>query len=180
MAVSDDHEVVPKRLFAVMGLFDFREDVGRSPGGKRREEDTFLIAEAGHCVNLLDHANARVDHLMTRDRTRKSVRLSSNSPHSLVRTRTTRKSKSRKRPTPKRLAEKLALIRQRAGMSQAEIAKALGVENRASISGYERGDREPPLPVLLGYARLAKVSTDYLIDDEMDVPRILGPTMKWP
>jgi transcriptional regulator with XRE-family HTH domain len=52
-------------------------------------------------------------------------------------------------------------------MSQGEIARAVGVENRASISGYERGEREPPLPVLLKYARLAGISTDSLIDDEV-------------
>ena len=62
-------------------------------------------------------------------------------------------------------------------MSQGEIADALGIENRASISGYERGDREPPLPILLRYARLAKVSTDFLIDDDLDVPIVLGPTV---
>lgn len=55
-------------------------------------------------------------------------------------------------------------------MSQGQIAKALGVDNRASISGYERGEREPPLPTLLAYARLAEVSTDLLIDDDLDVP----------
>ena len=107
---------------------------------------------------------------MTRARTAKTVRLSSKSPHSLVRTRTTRKSKSRKRPTPKGLPDKLRLIREHLGMSQGEIAKALGVENRASISGYERGEREPPLPTLLRYARLAHISTDDLIDDEMELP----------
>jgi len=57
------------------------------------------------------------------------------------------------------------------GMSQGEIAKALGVPNRASISGYERGDREPPLPTLLAYARLAKVSVESLIDDDMTLPK---------
>jgi transcriptional regulator with XRE-family HTH domain len=55
---------------------------------------------------------------------------------------------------------------------------ALGVENRASISGYERGEREPPLPILLAYAKLAKISTDVLIDDEMwsvaDVKKFTG------
>jgi DNA-binding XRE family transcriptional regulator len=106
---------------------------------------------------------------VTRARTAKTVRLSSNSPHSLVRTRTTRKKNSRKRPTPKGLANKLRLIREHLEMSQGEIAKALGVENRASISGYERGEREPPLPTLLRYARLARLSTDLLIDDEMEL-----------
>jgi transcriptional regulator with XRE-family HTH domain len=54
-------------------------------------------------------------------------------------------------------------------MSQGEIAKALGVDNRASISGYERGEREPPLPILLAYAKLARLSTDVLIDDEWSI-----------
>jgi transcriptional regulator with XRE-family HTH domain len=54
-------------------------------------------------------------------------------------------------------------------MSQGEIAKAVGVDNRASISGYERGEREPPLPILLRYARLVHISTDLLIDDEVEL-----------
>lgn len=107
---------------------------------------------------------------MTRARTIKTVRLSSDSSHSLVRTRTNRKKKSRRRPTPKNLAKKLAQLRNGLGLSQGEIARALGVDNRASISGYERGEREPPLPTLLAYARLAKVSVESLIDDEMDLP----------
>jgi transcriptional regulator with XRE-family HTH domain len=64
---------------------------------------------------------------------------------------------------------KLAALREKLGLSQGQIAKAVGVENRASISGYERGEREPPLPVLLAYAKLAKLSTDVLIDDEWSV-----------
>ena len=103
---------------------------------------------------------------MTKARTR-TVRVDSTSSHSLVRTRTTRKVKTRKRATPKGLAEKLRFIREQLGMSQGEIARALGVENRASISGYERGEREPPLPILLKYARLVGISTDLLIDDEV-------------
>jgi transcriptional regulator with XRE-family HTH domain len=38
------------------------------------------------------------------------------------------------------------------------------------ISEYERGTGEPPLPVLLKYARLAGISVDVLIDDELDLP----------
>jgi hypothetical protein len=41
----------------------------------------------------------------------------------------------------------------------------------ASISQYETGKREPPLLVLLRYARLAGTSTDVLIDDRLDLPR---------
>lgn len=76
-----------------------------------------------------------------------------------------------KRPTPKRLAKKLRQIRLHLGLSQGEMIRELGLEkryDRSTISGYERGEREPPLPVLLNYARLAGISTDVLIDDEMD------------
>jgi transcriptional regulator with XRE-family HTH domain len=71
--------------------------------------------------------------------------------------------------TPAKLASKLRLVRERAGLSESEFARRIGVENRTSISGYERGEREPPLPVLLNYARLAKISVELLIDDALDV-----------
>jgi transcriptional regulator with XRE-family HTH domain len=74
---------------------------------------------------------------------------------------------SRRRPSPHKLAEKLTQVRNDLGLSQGEIAARLGVKDRASISGYERGEREPPLPVLLAYARLASVSVESLIDDKM-------------
>ena len=40
----------------------------------------------------------------------------------------------------------------------------------ASVSMYESGKREPPLPVLLRYARLAGVCLDRLVDDELYLP----------
>jgi len=33
------------------------------------------------------------------------------------------------------------------------------------------GTREPPLPILLRYARLAGISTDVLIDDDLKLPK---------
>jgi transcriptional regulator with XRE-family HTH domain len=41
------------------------------------------------------------------------------------------------------------------------------------ISEFERGLREPSLLALLEYARLAGVSTDVLIDDEIELPKKL-------
>jgi transcriptional regulator with XRE-family HTH domain len=38
------------------------------------------------------------------------------------------------------------------------------------LSKYELGITEPPLIILLRYARAANISTDMLIDDEMDLP----------
>ena len=80
---------------------------------------------------------------------------------------------------PKRLPEKLRQIRLALGLSQTEMLKRLGYEDRIAyhrISNYELGTGEPPLPVLLAYARLAGVSTDVLIDDESDLPSKLKPT----
>jgi transcriptional regulator with XRE-family HTH domain len=46
------------------------------------------------------------------------------------------------------------------------------------ISAYETGRREPPLIILLEYARVAGVSTDVLIDDELDLPEKLPARRK--
>jgi transcriptional regulator with XRE-family HTH domain len=79
------------------------------------------------------------------------------------------------RPKPARLAEKLAHVRSALGLSQDDMLARLGLNEaeglfRSSISGYERGTREPPLPVLLEYARAANVLVEALIDDELDLP----------
>ena len=75
---------------------------------------------------------------------------------------------------PKRLTDKLIQIRVSLGLSQNDLIKRLDVnltQNR--ISEYERGTGEPPLPVLLKYARLAGICVDVLIDDELDLPEKL-------
>ncbi len=79
-----------------------------------------------------------------------------------------------RRPAPKKLAKKLARIRQSLGLSQTEIVKALNYKASAlrasQISNFEQGKREPPAMLLLAYARLAGISTDVLIDDKLDLP----------
>jgi transcriptional regulator with XRE-family HTH domain len=77
------------------------------------------------------------------------------------------------REKPKRLAEKLLMIRTALGLSQSEMLKRLEAENRMAyhrISEFESGKGEPSLPILLKYARIAGISTDVLIDDELDLP----------
>ena len=72
-----------------------------------------------------------------------------------------------------RLGEKLLQIRNALGLSQTEMMYRLGVEDLISyhqISRYETGKREPPLLILLQYARAVNVSTDVLIDDALDLP----------
>lgn len=78
---------------------------------------------------------------------------------------------NRERPRSHKLAEKLKRIREQAGLSQNDMLKRLGFDDRydrTTISHYENGEREPPLPVLLAYARVSKISVETLIDDEMD------------
>ena len=80
------------------------------------------------------------------------------------------------RERPARLAEKLKQIREMLGLSQNQMLVRLGLDGkllRTAISGYELGTSEPTLLVLLKYARAAGVSTDVLIDDDLDLPERL-------
>ena len=74
------------------------------------------------------------------------------------------------RNRPKRLAEKLLQIREALGLSQREIAERLGnYRTHHHISKYERGKSVPPLEVVLAYARLANVTMNQIVDDEVDL-----------
>lgn len=77
---------------------------------------------------------------------------------------------TRKRDYPHKTARKLKQIRLRLGLSQGEIAKLLGVRNRAQISTIENGQRQASITLLLKYARLAKVPMETLIDDKLKLP----------
>jgi len=84
------------------------------------------------------------------------------------------------RPRPKRLAEKLLHIRNTLGLSQTDMFRRLGAEGWITyhmISAYERGKNEPPLMLLLQYARAANVYVEALIDDVLDLPdKLPSPT----
>jgi hypothetical protein len=56
------------------------------------------------------------------------------------------------------------------------MIKHLGLSHvlyQSNISGFEMGEREPALPILLRYARAAGVCADVLMDDELDLPERL-------
>ncbi|MBD0327439.1 MAG: helix-turn-helix transcriptional regulator [Pyrinomonadaceae bacterium] len=75
-----------------------------------------------------------------------------------------------------RLAEKLRQIREALGLSQNELIRHLGLEDviyQSNVSGYESGEREPPLPILLKYAEAAGVCLDILANDDLDLPEKL-------
>lgn len=90
---------------------------------------------------------------------------------------------SARRPAPARLAEKLLQTRQRLGLSQSQMLRSLGETktkiHAAHLSEYESGKREPPLTVLLQYARAAGVPVELLIDDEQDLPSRLPARAIW-
>jgi transcriptional regulator with XRE-family HTH domain len=85
------------------------------------------------------------------------------------------------RPQTTRLAEKLRDIRDRLGLSQVQMVERLKDQKlpeplkvyAGNISRFEQGLREPPLRVLLGYARAAGVSIEVLVDAHLDLPQRL-------
>ena len=88
---------------------------------------------------------------------------------------------SARNPKSDRLGEKLVQIRLALGLSQDGMLERLGLAEkyfRSRISAYELGDREPHLPILLLYARSVGISTDVLIDDDMDLPAKLQKAAK--
>ena len=86
------------------------------------------------------------------------------------------------RPRPSRLAEKLCAVRLGLELSQEQMAEALTGKDSpvhaGNISRFERGEREPSLLVVLRYAQMAGVSTDVLINDELDLPARLPISTK--
>jgi transcriptional regulator with XRE-family HTH domain len=75
---------------------------------------------------------------------------------------------------PKRMGEKVRAIRLKLGLTQQEMFELLvahGAKIHVGYVGlYEINERIPTLLVTLAYARSAGISTDYLIDDKMELP----------
>lgn len=71
------------------------------------------------------------------------------------------------------------MIRQKLGLSQGGMSRILGgEETREYISKYENGLLEPPLEVLLAYARaISKTGggefLEALIDDSLHLPEVI-------
>jgi transcriptional regulator with XRE-family HTH domain len=85
------------------------------------------------------------------------------------------------RRKPKRLAEKLLEIRVGLGLSQNGLIRQMGFTDdltQAQISMFERGIRQPSLPILVAYAQVANVYVEVLIKDEVDLPRQLPAKTK--
>ena len=85
------------------------------------------------------------------------------------------------RRKPRRLAEKLLEIRVGLGLSQNRLIRQMGFSDnltQAQVSMFERGIRQPSLPILAAYAKAANVYIEALITDEVDLPRRLPAESK--
>ena len=60
------------------------------------------------------------------------------------------------------LSKQIVQLRKKKGMSQSQLAKALGVSPSA-IGMYEQGRRVPTLDIIIAMGQLFEVSLDYLI-----------------
>lgn len=72
-----------------------------------------------------------------------------------------------------RLGEKLLQIRNALGLSQDGMLRVLQLPEhygRHYISGFERGEREPSVKVLLRYSVVARIWINALVDDDVDLP----------
>lgn len=67
-----------------------------------------------------------------------------------------------------RLGYKVRYLRERASLSQAELAQILELRSKGYISEIESGKKLPPPLVILRIARHFHVTTDYLLKDELD------------
>lgn len=85
------------------------------------------------------------------------------------------------RERPRRLAEKLRQIRQGLGLSQAELIRHMGLDERltkSNISAFERGTHEPSLLTLYAYSEAANVYLEVLVRDDLKLPDKLPAPIK--
>jgi transcriptional regulator with XRE-family HTH domain len=80
------------------------------------------------------------------------------------------------RPRPTRLAAKLLEIRRGLGLTQQQMFERLSYRGSTlvvgHISDFERDKREPPMLLLLRYARVAGISLEAIVDDDLDLPNV--------
>ncbi len=59
--------------------------------------------------------------------------------------------------------KRIRSLREDADMTQAQIAKILNCSQRV-YSNYERGDLDIPTEILIGLAKIHRVTTDYILE----------------
>lgn len=67
-----------------------------------------------------------------------------------------------------RFGEKLRALRKKHGLSYRKLASELGVAH-SHIAGIEAGSHKPSADLVLKIAKFFQVSTDQLMDDELEL-----------
>ena len=73
------------------------------------------------------------------------------------------------RERPQRIAPKLKAIREHLGVSQSGMRRINLKCCYTRISEFERGKRQPSLPTLLSYARVAGIPLEQVVDDQIEL-----------
>ena len=75
---------------------------------------------------------------------------------------------------PKKLGEKLKLIRSNLGLTLEQLIERLNYKESKlypqNISGFEKNEREANLLILASYCDLAGICVDILVRDELNLP----------
>lgn len=66
------------------------------------------------------------------------------------------------RSWPVEIRHRLRIAREEAGLSQTELAEAIGISRR-SITSYESGDAQPKRPVIIAWALRTGASSEWLV-----------------
>lgn len=93
-----------------------------------------------------------------------------------------------RRNLPAQMPRKLETIRTQLGFNLEEMIIAINKKIlaggysdvkifRSHILEFEKGSREPQLPVLLAYAQIANIYVDTLVNDNLKLPKTI-PTFK--
>ena len=75
-----------------------------------------------------------------------------------------------------KLCENLKFYRKQLGMTQAQVAEAVGI-NRSTYTYYEKGTSAPNIAILVQIAQLFEVDYAALIDDETPVYKVAQPDL---
>lgn len=71
------------------------------------------------------------------------------------------------------MPQKIRTLRKKKGMTQLELAEAVGV-SRQAITGWETGTSKPSIENLQNLSRLYNISLEMLLDDEVVEPELGG------
>ena len=61
------------------------------------------------------------------------------------------------------LAKRLRELREEKGLTQKELAQALGLNSKSTITNYEQNSRDPDYETLIKIAKYFEVSVDFLL-----------------